>query len=295
MESGVADTIRKTLEDGFMTLPIVLTGIEFLLGSLTSNVGLLWIFLGHLLVVPSATRIANMFTGMSDATSFLKIAIFTIFNLLILGIIGQQAYEPKPGESSSDAKSYIGIIPILSLIFWPFLVRKFMPGAKAGAESPNCQMFPGAKISDVQQNSITTWSGHVVFFFSFIIANAFYIYTLPDPVLTEQLQDQNAQRERQVKLEERIQNRKNLTILIACVSLILLLALLYIRFNVTGCEPPFLVSVGALGVLGYYAYCWFRVVAIKCGVNPVDILGIVQGMIDPNLLDKPIVCIAEKP
>jgi hypothetical protein len=55
-----------------------------------------------------------------------------------------------------------------------------------------------------------------------------------------------------------------------------------------------LYSLVPLIVIGLTGASWFTVVHTKCGVRPADVLGLVQGMISPDLIDNPVVCMGSE-
>jgi hypothetical protein len=66
--------------------------------------------------------------------------------------------------------------------------------------------------------------------------------------------------------------------------------LVFFRYVRTPCESGLLYSLIPLIIIGLTGASWFKYVA-SCGVRPADVLGIVQGMISPDLIDNPIVCL----
>jgi hypothetical protein len=71
---------------------------------------------------------------------------------------------------------------------------------------------------------------------------------------------------------------------------IVFLTLLYFRFTKTPCESGLALQFAPLlytFLIGYAAFS----VAATCGARPVDVLGLVQGMIQPT---APVVCMASE-
>ena len=77
------------------------------------------------------------------------------------------------------------------------------------------------------------------------------------------------------------------------LSLVLLLALLLFRFNRTDCEKGFFASLPALVLICLTGYNYFHVLVEQCGIRPADVLGIVPGLLNPDIVDTPIVCVGE--
>ena len=80
----------EVLGDAFLTLPLLLIGFSFFFGTLTSNVGLLYLFLGHLLIVPLSSSVMNtlgrpwMENGQLNIVKAIKYAISLIIPLTVV-------------------------------------------------------------------------------------------------------------------------------------------------------------------------------------------------------------------
>jgi hypothetical protein len=156
-----------------------------------------------------------------------------------------------------------------------------------------CGLLPG--IDDTtwdkqDRKSPTSWVIHVIFFFGFVVSNAIAVYNEPVPVIPTS-NDPKLDSTRQSNLNERVTNRKSLSIAIVSISILLMLFLVYLRISKTPCEG----SVSDLAVPSAYifliGYSWFYVIYKSCGVRPGDVLGIVQGFVTPDMADNPIVCV----
>lgn len=296
MASGVGSTLWSAIDDSFVGLPIILTGIEFLLGTLTSNVGLLWLFLGHLILVPSMLNLANSVVGQSDPVDYFQqwfIKGLGFVSLAVLWIVGSLAWTGEEQDAGPKSVWIAIFFGAFGFLVFPFLTNK-MSGLKPSGSSPNCQMLPAIADKTARYTIFTSWAAHITFFFAFVATNAFWVYNLPEPVLKDSLTDPKLDAARRVKLDEKVQNRKTLSASIGAIAVVLLLILLVIRWRSGDCEPSIVHSLMPIALCGFYAFLWFRLIVKRCGVNPVDILGIVQGMVDPSLQEKPIVCMAEK-
>jgi hypothetical protein len=298
--SGLISSIWNSIDDGIVALPIILTGFQFILGSLTSNVGLLWLFLGHLILVPSMLNLSNSFGKATDFVEFLKLFFGRNVGFISAVVLGLTAYFAYTKDELAEDGTLAGatVIPWLGFLIFPILTKYAIQQATgspptSSGSSATCQMFPGDSPSAAPQYALTTWVAHTVFFFSFVITNAIYVFQMPAPTLTETLPDQKKQAQRQADLDEKVSTRKGLSATIAGLAALMLAVLLFIRWK-TDCEPSFTMSALPVALVGYYGFLWFRTVVKSCGVNPIDILGIVRGMTDPNFQDKPIVCIGEK-
>jgi hypothetical protein len=124
-----------------------------------------------------------------------------------------------------------------------------------------------------------------------MLSNALQILNRPDPVLTTISKSADEQKRRQQSLETRVRNRKWIAGSILAVSLIVFALLLFSRYFFTNCEYSFFYSAIPILLTFVTGASWFQLVFSKCGIQPADILGIVQGFIDQDLVDNPIVCV----
>lgn len=272
---------RSLLRDAYLSLPLLVVGTLFFLGLLTSNIGMIYLFIGHLFAVPSLTYLFNESNLFSNTINKLK---FGFGSLLIGTILGT-------GFSSPTSKSWAWIVSSI-LVALASLGYSFIP--HINASNPSCAIFPSLQDDSMQYNHPTTWVSHIVFFFSFIIGNAIAIYNEAPPQLSGSVSDKQRE-ERKQKLEQRVSNRKSITMGVLIASVVVLATLLFLRFKYTECEDPIKYSIFPITVVGLVGGSWFNLVYKYCGVRPADILGIVQGLINPDLIDNPIVCVGDKP
>jgi hypothetical protein len=299
--------LQASMGDAFLTLPLLLLGFTFFFGTLTSNTGLLYLFLGHLLVVPALSFLANepgaaWSGGPGPADTFFKLikwvlstliffglhgdalgggGAFGIFALLLIPLIGQYIV----GEPGKEVPAFFFLNPVA----W------FMPKpATQETAGPACSVIPNADPSDPFYTTPSTWLTHLVFFFGFIFSNAAGIYNTPAPKLPGLAANERERKNREARLEARVRNRKLIAGSIIAMSTVLLLLLLLFRYKKTPCEGGFFYSLFPLLAIGLTGASWFTVVYTKCGVRPVDVLGLVQGMISPDLIDNPVVCMGSE-
>ena len=134
----------------------------------------------------------------------------------------------------------------------------------------NCAVVPGTGLPISRVPS--TYLAHIVFFFAFLFTNAYTGYNLPK-------EDGSS--------DEQYENRKNRTSMIMAMLVLVYIAIVAIRFNVTGCESHFgilftTVLFGGLGV-GLYK------LAEQCGARMSDILGITTSFVHESA-KTPIAC-----
>ena len=305
------EPFKDSVGDAFMTLPLLIIGLIFFLGTLTSNIGLLFLFLGHLIVVPAISFLSNekgvpwssVIDG-KDSLDWKKLfrAVFSyavffslhstslsslvgdsgnsLWILALLPIFGQVAYKygfDKPKN-----------VPAFFFLNPPAWIASWQGVEESSAESSKCAMLPGIEAKSAYTTP-SDWLGHLSFFFGFIISNAIAVYNEPVPEVGGPNDDTKANR--LAKLEARVKNRKSLCTSIILTSITVFLVLIAFRFKVA-CENKMVYTIVPILIACMTGASWFAIVYTKCGVRPTDILGIVQGMIPTELIDNPIVCMA---
>jgi len=162
------------------------------------------------------------------------------------------------------------IIPILLPILHLLTGRLFNPAPGKDV----CKLVPSASSgSSILQTNIypSYWATHVVFFASYLITNAVYLY-LQDA-------DTNAP-DRKVKL------RKEQALTSIVVTSIVLLLILYGRIVATGGCESFVGIVLALLVGGGAGFGWYYLASL-CGIRASDVFGIAGRMIPLGAKEPP--------
>ena len=296
------EAIRSTASDAFLTLPLLIIGFVFFLGALTSNVGLLLLFIGQVVVVPSLSFICNeggpaWFIKKSDGTwtwSIMKgvqwfFSLFFVLSIQSNALGGGGAYGlisffliPLIGQFIlHQGNNDVPVMFFLNPVAW------FSDYPTTPRAAPTCAMVPNADTNE-QYNSPSNWLTHLIFFAGFVLANAVAIHNQPVPQIRGG--DPIDTAKRNADLEARVTNRK---ILVGGIitSLILSISVLTVfRYMRTPCEASFWYSLIPLTFVGLTGAAWFQFTYLSCGIRPTDILGIVQGMVSPNMIDNPIVC-----
>jgi hypothetical protein len=289
--------LKEGFGDAFVTLPLLIIGFTFFLGTLTSNIGLLYLFLGHLIVVPALAFLGNeaghpwkdIVTGQVDVTKAIKY----VFSVIIFFTIHGLSLETETGSSLSWLVWLAALIPSIAQISSTQSKSAFLDFYNPGwlavtplrpANAASCNMLPHSSADEVMYNNPSNWVNHISFFFGFILSNAIAIYNEPAPAPRS---DPNTN----AKIEKRVSNRKWLAASVTAVSMLIFLILLAFRYNKTECEQKFWIALIPLLLALLTGSAWFKIVYNKCGVRPTDVLGIVQGMIAPELVDNPIVCV----
>jgi hypothetical protein len=295
MESVVS--LRNSFGDAFITLPLLLLGFIFLFGTLTSNTGLLLLFIGQAVLVPILGFLGNVELGFDDTL----VGVKTFVACLIFYAVHSGSMASMVGNNGWGFMS----TPIFIIII-QYVVKYFTAGNSKYSHfdvlnparwfgvqsinpstSDNCSIIPNEKGSNKKP---TDWANHIVFFFGFLISNAVAVYSEPTPKVTDVGTEQEM-KERQARVDARVANRKFLTACIITVSLVVLILLLAFRYNKSGCEETFYLAFVPLLIAGFTGSAWFSIIYNSCGIRPTDILGIVQGMVPAELVDNPIVCV----
>jgi hypothetical protein len=151
----------------------------------------------------------------------------------------------------------------------------------------DCSLIKGSPQPD--RASPSTWLIHVGFFIGFVIANATALYNEPVPTLRP-TGDSKMDAGRQEALDQRVNNRKTTTVVIALLAFAIFCILVFCRRFLTNCEDGFWLSFFPIIFVVITGGSWFSFLRKTCGIRPADVLGIVQGMISPELIDNPIIC-----
>jgi hypothetical protein len=295
MESIVS--LRDSFGDAFITLPLLLLGFVFLFGTLTSNTGLLLLFIGQIVLVPILGFLGNVELGFDDTIvgvkTFVACVVFYAIHSGALSSIKDSTFWGFMGMPAGVVLIQYGIFKFFEGKFKYSHFDVLNPARWFGVESitpsdsVNCSIIPNEKGSNKKP---TDWVNHIVFFFGFLISNAVAVYSEPTPKVTDAGTDQEM-KERQARVDARVANRKFLTACIITVCFILLALLLAFRYNKSGCEETIYLAFIPLLIAGLTGSAWFNIIYRSCGVRPTDILGIVQGMVPAELVDNPIVCV----
>jgi hypothetical protein len=293
--------LRQSFSDAFITLPLITIGLVFFLGMLTSNIGLIYLFFGHLLVVPSLAFFGNEKGLKENGEWSLAKGIKYIISLVILFTIYGVSLQGET-KSSLSFLIYLGVlIPLIGQAIqlnlpqeqqksFFFFYNPFEWFMEKGDKSPtaSCEMFP-TDSEDKIYNTPSNWVNHISFFFGFIIANSVAIYNEPTPKASGATEA--AVKASAANIERRVTNRKWLAGTITALSIAVFIIILMFRYNKTECEQSFWISLIPILITTFTGVSWFKLVQTKCGVRPADVLGIVQGMISSELIDNPIVCV----
>jgi hypothetical protein len=290
-------SIKDSLQDGLLVLPHLLSGFFFFIGILTSNIGMLCLAMGHFIIVPSLSFFANnewpyfigdKFNVGGVAFSLLPTVVLIIASLgstwawpawliLLMHIVKFILSSTKPqGSTLFDA---------LNPLAWTGDIKK-----KTESAIDVCFLSPEETFTkEPQRRTPSGWTLHLIFFTSFLLANASRLYAMPVPVSksTDPAVKEN--------IDIRVNNRKIITGTIIGLSLAILAILLYIRFSMSPCENTIYESLFPMLFCFTIGFSYYTLLTDSCGIPASDILGLVQGFISPTAIDNPIVCIGTDP
>lgn len=295
------EALQSTFGDAFTTLPLLIMGFIFFLGTLTSNIGLLYLFVGHLIIVPALSYLGNneghpfldsnnqlnptmlvkwlfslaVFFGINMGSLAFTAGVNSWFFLLLIFLVGGQVYTKA---------TFFDMVNVVAFI----LSANGMDTSVRATPAPTCNIVPTGTDEPIY-SSPSHWVNHITFFFGFIMSNTVAVYKEPTPpkITTG---DADSDKKRNAAIDSRVTNRKSLAISIGVVSTIVFLVLLLFRYRI-GCESHFGLAVVPIGFAYMTGYFFFSLLYTSCGVRPADVLGIVQGMISSDLIDNPIVCV----
>jgi hypothetical protein len=297
------ESVKSSIGDAFLTLPLIIVGFTFFLGTLTSNISLLYLFLGHLTVVPALFTIyntplvssSNIFGGAGILLSLLIIFAILFFssfyvtginvNFVWIALWIAMFLAVSAGLVRKDLPCGIGLNPLSWTSY--FSQNKEQPSAL-------CSIIPGLSDEKIPEKhtSPSAWVVNIAFFFGFIMANVISIYNQPTPQIPQSLtlDSPESLKDQQNKINARVNFRKILVSVIGTITTILFLILLYFRFNNGGCEKGFWYCLFPISICYLTGMAFFKVIYDNCGILPTDVLGIASGAISPDLIDAPIVC-----
>lgn len=295
---SILGEVRSLFADTFLSLPLIIIGFIFLFGTLTSNIGLLYLFLGQVTIPPIlsylsspaanlngwATPVSDLFYKYVPAVLVLLINLsalggglnFLVYLLLILPLLGQTMEINKP------------FMFFLNPIGWYRNGMDYKDEDDTGSSAASaCAMLPG---TDKPRRNPSVWMTHMTFLFGFILANSSIIYNEPVPEPRISSNDPKYQEELR-NISTKVNNRRKRVIMVIVATVVLFLIAFAFRYKLTQCEGSFAYSLIPNIFSALTGASWFSVLYNNFGLRPADILGIVQGMISPNMSSNPIICV----
>jgi hypothetical protein len=296
---SIVEEIRDLFRDTFHTLPLLILGFLFFFGTMTSNVGILYLLIGHAILVPALSFLSD------PASNIFPEGEMNIWNTLgslsSLTII-LWTYGQSLGGGNNFLLFLLMIVPYIlqafgfnkSVLFFynPIAMARSTvyndeDSAYLKSKSGACAMLPNTSTPRINPS---TWVSHFVFLYGFIMANATAIMNEPVPVQYKS----NALSEndgKSNKIAERVNNRKKRSMMVMAFTTIIFALLLAARYLYSDCEGSFMYNAIPIVITGLAGAAWFQILYVDCGIRPADILGIIQGMVSPRMADNPIVCV----
>jgi hypothetical protein len=144
-----------------------------------------------------------------------------------------------------------------------------------------CNLVPGETDFAIPFLTVapSLWMSHILFFFSFLIANGYFIYKMKPA--------ENAS-------SEKVERRQSQALISIILSSLLLVALILMRKFLVGCETwiGMVVAVLTMAPLGYSWYLFAR----ECSARDADIFGIVQKLLPEEAQQPPpVTCVYTGP
>lgn len=300
---AMAQTIIDSVKDIYSSLPLLFIGFSFLFGILTSNTGLIWLFIGQALYVPAVTTFTNQsfdsifknpFEGILTSFSVLFPFLISLYNFIIQSVFGA-IDNVTGGETNYLTLFFTSLLPALINIILLGASQVLVNKSPSPSTDTTCSLLPSKK-EDISWSTPSAWTAQIVFITSYILANAMTLFTEPTPTavdiqgINDPTEKEKAIKTQQEMINQKVYNRKFHAVWIMLATSLTLLFLLFIRYNKTMCEGGFMRSLIPLFTLSSSGFVWYNFVYNSCGVRPVDILGIMTNMGDQMMSQNPIIC-----
>jgi hypothetical protein len=172
------------------------------------------------------------------------------------------------------------VVPLattLSNVFLEFLVKKIdgSLGTMSYIQTHNvdvCNLIPGSTDYTTPFVGVAPsyWMAHIVFFFSFLLSNAYSVYMMKAPENADQ---------------EKVDRRKSQALLSILLSTVLFFVFVLMRKFLVGCETwtGIFVSLVLFAPIGFGWYMLAR----ECSARDSDIFGIVQKVLPESAQQPP--------
>lgn len=294
---SIVEEIRDLFRDTFYTLPLLILGFLFFFGTMTSNVGVLYLLIGHAILVPALSFLSDPASNI-----FINVVSFNTLSSILSLTIVLWTHAQALGGGLNYLLFLLMIVPYIlqafgfdkSVLFFynPIAMARSNvyndeESAYLKSKSGACAMLPNTSAPRINPS---TWVSHFVFLYGFIMANATAIMNEPAPVQynSNALSENDGKTN---KIAERVTNRKKRSMLVMTFTTIIFVLLLAARYMYSDCEGSFMYNAIPIVITGLTGAAWFQILYVDCGIRPADILGIIQGMVSPRMADNPIVCV----
>lgn len=282
--------IQSVFADSMTTLPLLLTGLLFFIGTLTANTGMLLMILSIVLGVNGLGFILNL-KPLTQQDPFMIMRI--IGSLIFMFTLRYGVpYQQEQGGITKDVVLGMAIgIYALHAIYMIFFGNVAGQQETAGQCSILGQKKGATEGTRADFSNPSLWLISVTYILGFTFANAVDIFNLPTPTVTEESFPDKAQRQQQQKLvNDRVTNRliQASFVMVACI--LVFSFVLWYRLTQTQCEQPLFALICPLSFVILTSFALYYYITLKCGVKPADMFGIVYDMVHPDLVNNPIVC-----
>ncbi len=295
------------MADGIQMLPLLLVAFTFFTGVFTANTGMLLLSILSILGVGSLSFILNV--KPFEENSGWTLARLAGSALLLFLFRFSVPYNPNAEGSTKDFLSFIGfgsagpavneeagatkdallgtgvVLYVLHVIFRFFFQTMFEKKETKG----DCSILSRGEAT---HDNPSLWVVSVTYFIGFIFANAYSIFNLDTPVVEGKGMDDKQKAIQQQAVNDRVMNRKLTTSLIMVTSLAFFAFVMWFRLTKTSCEQSLsslAIPITFTFITSFFLYYY---IVIKCGICAPDVLGITYDMIHPDMVNKPIVCVA---
>jgi hypothetical protein len=294
---SIVEEIRDLFRDTFYTLPLLILGFLFFFGTMTSNVGVLYLLIGHVILVPALSFLSDPASNI-----FINMVSFNTLSSILSLTIVLWTHAQALGGGNNYLLFLLMIVPYIlqafgfdkSVLFFynPIAMARSTvyndeESAYLDSKSGACAMLPNTGKPRINPS---TWVSHFVFLYGFIMANATAIMNEPVPVqYNSNVVSENDGKAN--KIAERVNNRKKRSMMVMAFTTIIFALLLAARYMYSDCEGSFVYNAIPIVITALTGAAWFQILYVDCGIRPADILGIIQGMVSPRMADNPIVCV----
>ena len=279
------------LSDSMDTLPLLLSGLLFFIGTLTANTGMLLMIVTIVLGVKTLGFMLNV-------KPFTQQDPFTIARILLsLGLMaGFRFSVPYIQKQEGVTKD---VVLGLSISFYIIHVLYMLFGEiQVGSKttSGQCSILGQTSGAGQEFSHPSIWLISVTYIIGFVFANALNVFNMDTPQVTKGSFPNQKDREAQQKLvDDRVMNRKLQTAMIMLSCTLVFIFVLWYRLTKTECEQSFVSLICPLSFVLLVSFFLYYYIVLDCGIRPADILGITYDMVHPDLVNNPIVCVTTPP
>lgn len=278
--------IQSIFADSMQTLPLLLSGLLFFIGTLTANTGMLLMIVTIVMGVSGLGFVLNLKPYTQQDPLMIGRLLFT------LGLLAYLRFSTPYLKNQEGASKDIALgLAVGSYIIHAIYTIGF--GNITGQEETagQCTILGQKKGQEEEFSNPSLWLISITYIIGFIFANAMSVFNLPTPSVTEGSFPDKKQRQQQQKLvDDRVTNRKMQTAFVMLACILVFIFVVSYRLNNTKCEQPYFALICPLAFVIFTSFFLYNSIILECGVRAPDILGITYDMVHPDLVNNPIVC-----